>query len=43
MWEGMINFQRYDSPQGGLKVVRKVCLLMERYRSLGRCDSCQEV
>ena len=29
VWEG-VTVKRYDSPQGGLKVVRKVCQLMDR-------------
>ena len=24
MWEGVITFKRYDSPQGGVKIVRNV-------------------
>ena len=36
MWEGEITFKRYDSPQGGVKVVRKVCQLMERCDAHGR-------
>ena len=30
MWEGVVTFRRCDSPQGGMKDVRKVCQLMER-------------
>ena len=48
--EGVITFKGCDILQGGVKGVRKVCQLMERcdphgrsVRSLGRCDSCQEV
>ena len=41
VWEGVITLSRCDSPQGGVKCVRKVCQLM--YKSLGRCDRCQEV
>ena len=25
VWEGVITFKRYNSPQGGVKIVRKVC------------------
>ena len=46
----MITLKRCDSPQGGVKVVRKSCQVMEmcdaRGRSvpeLGNYDSCQEV
>ena len=31
VWEGVITFKRCDSPQGGVKCVRKVCQLMERH------------
>ena len=30
MWEGVVTLRRCDSPQGGVKDVRKVCQLMER-------------
>ena len=30
MWEGVITFRMCDSPQEGLKGIRKVCLLMDR-------------
>ena len=30
MWEGVINFNRCDSPKGGVKDLRKMCQLMER-------------
>ena len=30
VWEVVITFKRYDSAQGGVKVVRNVCQLMER-------------
>ena len=36
MWEGVITFKSYDSPQGGVKIVRKVCQLMERCDAQGR-------
>ena len=29
VWEGVITFKRYDSPRGGVNIVRKVCQLME--------------
>ena len=32
MWQDGIAFSKYDSPQGGVKDVGKVCQLM------GRCD-----
>ena len=35
MWEGVITFSRCDSPQGGVKDVRKVCQLMERCDAYG--------
>ena len=25
MWEGVTAFNRYDSPKGGVKYIRKVC------------------
>ena len=31
VWEGVITFKRFDSPKGGVNVVRKMCQLMERY------------
>ena len=31
VWEGMITFSWWDSPQRGVKDVRKVCQLMERF------------
>ena len=41
---------RYDSLQGGSRVVLKVCQLIERcdahgkrYRCFERCDTCQEL
>ena len=35
-WEGVITFKRCDSPQGGVKTVRKVCQLMEMCYACGR-------
>ena len=35
-WEGLTTFRRCDSPQGGVKDVRKVCQLMEK------CDGHRE-
>ena len=35
MWEGVVTFRRCDSPQGGVKDVRNVCQLMERYDGHG--------
>ena len=34
--ESVTTFKRCDSPQGGVKVVTKVCQLMERCVALGR-------
>ena len=34
--EGVITFTRCDSPQGGVKGIRKVCQLMERCDAHGR-------
>ena len=49
VWEGVITFRRCDTPQGGVKDVRKVCHVMERrdshggdVRCLGWCGSCQK-
>ena len=36
MWEGVITFKRYDSPQGCRKGNRKVCQLMERCDGHGK-------
>ena len=36
MWEGVITFKRCDIHQGGVKVFRKVCQLMEKYEAHGR-------
>ena len=36
LWEGVITFKRCDSPQGGVKDVRKTCQLMERCDAHGR-------
>ena len=36
MWKCVITFKRCDSPQGCVKVVRKVCQLMERCDAYGR-------
>ena len=41
VWEGVITFRKCDSPQGDVKHVGKVCLLMGRYDVHGR--SVQEV
>ena len=35
MWEGETVVRRYDSSQGGVKVVRKWFQLMERYDGHG--------
>ena len=35
MWEGETVVRRYDSSQGGLKVVRSLFQLMERYDGHG--------
>ena len=50
VWEGETVVRRCDSSQGGVKVVRNLFQLMERYddhrgdvRGSGRCDSCQEL
>ena len=44
MWEGETVVWRYDSSQGGVKVVRNQFQLMERYDGhVGRCDSCHEL
>ena len=36
VWEGVITFRRYDSPQGGVKYVRKVCQLVKGCNAHGR-------
>ena len=36
MWDGLVIFRRCDSPQAGVKYVRKVCRLMERCDYDGR-------
>ena len=36
MWEGVAVVWRYDSSQGGVKVVRNLFQLMERYDGCGR-------
>ena len=35
VWEGVITFRRCDSPHGGVKYVRKVCQLMDRFDGHG--------
>ena len=35
VWEGVVTFRRYDSPQGGVKDFRKVCQLMKRCDGYG--------
>ena len=35
MWEGETVVRRCDSSQRGVKVIRKVCQLMERYDGHG--------
>ena len=35
VWEGLITFRRCDTPQGGVKDVRKVCQVMARCESHG--------
>ena len=36
VWEGVITFKMCDSPQGGVRVARKVCQLMEKCDAHGR-------
>ena len=36
MWEDVITLKRCDSSHVGLKIVRKVCQLMERYVAHGK-------
>ena len=52
-WGGVTVVRRCANHQGGVKCIREVCQLLERYdghgglgrcdRCLGRCDRCQEV
>ena len=36
VWECVVSFKRCDSPQGGVKVVRNVCQVMEKGDCHGR-------
>ena len=36
VWEGVITFRKFDSPQGGVNNIRKLCQLMERCDAYGR-------
>ena len=35
MWEGVITFRWCDTPEGGVKDVRKICQVMERWDGHG--------
>ena len=36
VWEGVITFRKFDSPQGGVNNIRKLFQLMERCDAHGR-------
>ena len=43
MWGGVTVVKTCDSLKGGVKVLLKRCVSLERVaKVMGRCDSCQE-